>query len=298
MTKIGIALSGGGIRAFSQLPILAALHREGVKIDAISGTSMGSVIAALYASGADIETVKEVALELEKEIQDKKIMSRPSMKLLPFSKDKLVGGLVDGQDLEDVLDVYLEKLGLHMIQDAKIPLAINAVDIITGRTIMFVSHPELYQNSDPETIVIDTIKLSTAVRASCSFPFVIAATPFEKMMLVDGGVRQNLPLVPIKDYGVDRTIAITMHSNEPFKDFDSMIGLGTRVMDIMRIEADQLVQKQADVHINIPLDKVGIFEIGRGQFTMIQGARVIRYHMDDIRKLTKKETWFDRLKRR
>ena len=54
MTKIGIALSGGGIRAFSQLPILAALHREGVEIDAISGTSMGSVIAALYASGVDI----------------------------------------------------------------------------------------------------------------------------------------------------------------------------------------------------------------------------------------------------
>lgn len=298
MIKIGLALSGGGIKAFSQLPVLATLAKEKINIDAISGTSMGSVIAALFASGVTAEAVMQAALDLEKEIEDKKIMKRPSMKLLPFSKEKLTGGFVDGQDLEDVLEAKLIELGVEHIRDVKIPLAITAVDVITGKKIMFVSHPEDYVNKDPDTIVITDISLAKAVRASCSFPFVIAAMEYEDYLLVDGGLRQNLPLEPLYNYGVDKTIAVTMHSTSEFHDTNSLVALGIRVMDIMRIEADQEIVHQADVHINVPLDKVWVFEIGKGKYTIDQGAHAISEHIDQLKGLTKPESFMDKLRRK
>lgn len=298
MPKIGLALSGGGVRSLSQLPVISALANEKIKIDAISGTSMGSVVAALFATGIDEVALQKIILELADEIERKKILSRPSAKLLPFSKEKILGGFIDGQDLENVLQVQFEKLGVENIRDVKIPLAIPAVDIITGKTVMFVSHPELYTNTDPEAIVVSDIRLSSAVRASCSFPFVISAMPFENYMLVDGGVRKNLPLEPLYDYKVDKTIAVTMHATESFEDYKSLSALGVRIMDLMRIETDRFVVKNADVHINIPMDKVWVFEIDKRMLTLEEGERVIKNHIQDLRNLTTEPTFFEKVKKR
>ena len=72
--KLGIALSGGGIKSFSQLPVIRKLKEDNLKLSAISGTSMGSVIASLVASGIDIKIIEELCKECEK------IFSPPAMK--------------------------------------------------------------------------------------------------------------------------------------------------------------------------------------------------------------------------
>ena len=295
MMKIGLALSGGGIKSFAQLPVIEVLEHEGVKIEAVSGTSMGSVIAALFATGIPAATIIEIALDLEQEIKDKKIMTRPSSKLLPFVKDKLIGGFVDGKQLEDTLDERLSALGIDKISDVKIPLVINAVDVKSGKNVAFVSHPDRYQPYDDEVVITD-IKLATAVRASCSFPFVISAVEYQDMVLVDGGVRQNLPLDFVKGYGVDKTIGVTMHANAPFEDVESLTGFGMRVMDLMRIEADKRIVLEADVHINIPMDEVWIFELGKGSDSMKIGQQAIQNHTEEIRQLLQKKNFWDFLK--
>ena len=292
MVKIGLALSGGGIKSFAQLPVIKVLESEKVRIEAVSGTSMGSVIAALFATGISSDHVINLALELEKEIKDKKIMTRPSAKILPFVKDRLIGGFVDGYQLEEALDNKLQTLGIDNIRDVKIPLVINAVDVKSGNHVAFVSHPEKYKANSGE-IVISDVKLSTAVRASCSFPFVISAVEYEDMVLVDGGVRQNLPLDFVKSYGVDKTIAVTMHAKGYFDNVESLTSLGVRVMDLMRIEADQKIVAEADVHIDIPMDEVLIFDIGKGSDTMEIGERAIQDYTESIRKLIQKKTIWD-----
>lgn len=292
MIKIGLALSGGGIKSFAQLPVIQALEKEGIVIDAVSGTSMGSVIATLFATGIPSSKVIEIALDLEKEIKEKKIMSRPSTKILPFVKDRLIGGFVDGYQLEEALDRKLQTLGVEYIKDVKIPLVINAVDVKSGRHVVFVSHPDRYKPTSNE-IVISDARLSTAVRASCSFPFVISAVEYDDMVLVDGGVRQNLPLDFVKSYGVDKTIAVTMHAKGRFENVESLSALGVRVMDLMRIEADQKVLLEADVHIDIPMDEVWIFELGKGSDTMQIGERAIAEYTESIRKLIQKKSFWD-----
>lgn len=295
MVKVGLALSGGGIKSFAQLPVIQVLEKEGIQIDAVAGTSMGSVIAALVATGINAEKVVEIALDLEKEIKDKKIMIRPSTKILPFVKDRLIGGFVDGYQLEEALDQKLQEIGVDMIGDVKIPLVINAVDVKSGKHVTFVSHPDRYKPSTDE-IVISDVKLSTAVRASCSFPFVISAVEFQDMVLVDGGVRKNLPLDFVKAYGVEKTIAVTMHAKGKFDNVESLSALGVRVMDLMRIEADEKVVCEADLHIDIPMDEVWIFEIGKGSDTIQIGERAIAEYTESIRSLIRKKSFWDFIK--
>lgn len=295
MTKIGLALSGGGIKSFAQLPVIEVLEREGIRIEAVSGTSMGSVIASLFAAGIPAADVVKIALELEAEIKDKKILTRPSTKILPFVKDRLIGGFVDGYQLEEALDRKLSSLGIEMIEDVKVPLVINAVDVKSGKHVAFVSHPHLYKPFSNE-IVISDVKLSTAVRASCSFPFVISAVEFQDMVLVDGGVRQNLPLDFVKGYGVEKTIAVTMHAKGEFHNVESLSALGMRVMDLMRIEADERIISEADVHIDIPMDEVWIFELGKGSDTIKIGETAIANYTESIRKLIRKKSIWDIIK--
>lgn len=296
MKKVGIALSGGGIKSISQIPVIKALQDENIPIDAISGTSMGAVIASLVAVGLTADQLNDTVLSLERHIAERKIFSRPSPKILPFYKDKLIAGYVDGQELEDVLQEEFNKYGIMNISDVTIPLAIPAVDLNTGKIVCFVSHPEKLKFIDEDWIIVSDIPLAKAVRASCSFPFVIAALEYNDFVLVDGGVRMNLPLELIESYGVQKTIAVTMHSDESFNNYGSLMGVATRVMDLMRIEDDYHILKKADIHINVPLDDVWVFEIGKGKTTIDRAQSIVAEHHNDFKLLQEKQTMWERIK--
>lgn len=293
--KIGIALSGGGIKSFSQLPVLEAIHKQGLNINAISGTSMGSAIAALVACGIDFDELIPLALEIEKRLDKSKVFMKPSPKILPFSKEKLHAGYVDGTIIETILDPILESYGVLSIRDVKIPLAIPSVDLVTGKTLVFISHPELFI-SDPSWTIVSDISLSKAVRASCSFPFVIAAFPYEDYLLTDGGVKINLPLDLIEAYGVDKTIAVTMHQDGNFDNTTSLLPLANRIMDLMAESHDSLIVPRADLHINIPLNDIWVFDIGKGQQTILEGGKAVEQHIDAIKKLSVKPSLWSRIK--
>ncbi len=280
--KLGIALSGGGIKSFSQLPVIRKLKEDNLKLSAISGTSMGSVIASLVASGIDIKIIEEKLIEIENRLSKDKTLFLPSFKLLPFSKERLEGGYVDGSLLQGMLQEIFDEFKIKHISDVKIPLAITSVDIVTGKLVVFVSHPKLFLNPDPNWIVISDVDLSLAVRASCSFPIVISAVPYGDYKLIDGGVIMNLPLPLLKNYQVDRTIAVTMHSLPKMQDQLKFTNTLTRVLDIQRVEMDRYIVKDADVVINIPLNEVQIFDVGKGHFTIEAGEKVIKKNDEDI----------------
>ena len=292
MQKIGVALSGGGIRSFSQLPIMRAIEEDGIIISALSGTSMGSVIAGLLACGLSADEVSEIVLRLEGTLTERRTFRRFSKKLNPFNKEKVLGGYVDGVELEELLIEVLEPLGIKMISDVKIPLAIPAVDLITGKTIVFVSHPELFKSLEDEWIVETDVTLSLAIRASCSFPFVIGSVEFGDYKLVDGGLTMNLPVPLLDGYKVDKTIGVTMHTDSDFSGDFSVIPLATRVMDIMRIQTDKSILEHTDVILNVPLDTIQIFDIGKGRATIEAGQRIINEKRSALSKIIYKEPWY------
>lgn len=283
--KIGVALSGGGIKSFSQIPLMETMVETGIKIDSISGTSMGAAIAALVASGVPVSVLEEKALQIEKHLVDTKLFKKPSSKVLPFSKEKIVGGYVDGDAIEKILGEVLEEYGVEHITDVKIPLAIPAVDLKTGKLVVFVSHPELFKGKTNWDIRSD-ITLAKAVRASCSFPMVIAACPFDNYLLADGGVKMNLPAELNHAYKAERVIGVTMNSEGEFEDMDSLFALGNRVYDLMVAGYDELLESQVDLMINVPIGNIWVFELGRGDEVIAAGKETAQKHKDNFKSMT------------
>lgn len=295
MKKIGLALSGGGVKSFSQLPIIKALDKENIKIDVLSGTSMGSVVAAFMSIGLPVDDLIEEILSLEEEAEGMKIFSKRFFKMLSVVTDKNSSGLVDGKVFEDILVEHFKKYNIDKITDVKIPLAIPAVDIVTGKIVVFVSHPEQFHSLSQNWDVVSDISLAKAVRASCSFPFVINTCSFKDYKLTDGGVRMNLPMPLLKAYGAKETIAVTMNTENKFYEKDSFFSLAVRLTELARLEQDNYLIQDADVVINIPLDGVWVFEVGRGRYTMDQGAKVIEGQLDTLKEFGREKSWIERL---
>lgn len=292
--KIGLALSGGGIKSFAQIPIIKTIEDAGIKLSSISGTSMGSAVAALVASGVPINEIYDLVLEIEDKLLKTKVFIKPSVKLLPFSKEKIKGGYVDGQILEDILQEVLDHYNIKHISDVKIPIAIPAVDMLSGKIIVFVSHPEKFNNIHNWEVISD-ITLAKAVRASCSFPMVIASMPLNNYLLADGGIKMNLPSLLNKAYGMDKIIGVTMTQGSGFDDIDSVLSTANRVYDLMIQSYDALMKEHIDLMINVPVGEVWVFELGKGKEVIDEGEKVARLKREDIRSLTKKKPLLSRI---
>jgi len=171
--KIGLAIGGGAAYGLSAIGVLKVLEENEIPIDIISGTSIGSVIGALYASG-----MKSFRLEDE-------LFSTEWKELLDFVLPEK--GLVSGKKIEN----YIRELVKNKtFEELEIPLYITAVDIKEGREIIF-------NKGD----------VASAVRASISIPGVFTPVRMNRMVLVDGGVMDPIPVGVLKKH-CDLTIAI------------------------------------------------------------------------------------------
>lgn len=285
--KIGLALSGGGMKAYVQIPLIGLLQKVNVNIDVISGTSMGSVIGSFAACGANADKIEEIMLELEKYYIDNQIFFRPSLKVLPFAKEKL-DGFVEGNDLEDLLDKYYKTFNVEMITDVKIPIAINAVDLNSGKTVIFTSHARLFDKR-LDWIIIDDVKLSTAVRASCSLPLVFSTKKYRELKLVDGGILMNMPIPPCKEMGADHVISVSMIDNLPTTVNDSMISVMMRSLEIFAHANQQLNIHEGDYNYNVPTSQYNMLDVGKGKEIIELSEKKLREIKSEM--LKKVKTW-------
>ncbi len=262
---IGVALSGGGIKSFSQYPFLSWCLSEGIELDVIAGTSMGSILAALYASGLNSEQIKTELMELESYVKKNRLI-RPSLKVFSIMGQRIYGGLTDGEPFEALLSSIFHKYGVRYMQDTKVPMAINAVDLVSGKTVVFVSDASRFDFSDyPDWIIEENAPIEVAVRASCSYPMVFAYCPYKNYHLVDGGVRMNVPVPLLTAFGASVKIAIT--ANEKSTEFNStrISSIANRVISLMANESESMMLKEADLVLNFPLSADFLFKVGKGR---------------------------------
>jgi NTE family protein len=185
--KIGLALSGGGLRGFVHIGVLKVFDEEHIPIDFISGTSMGGIIAAAYASGIPINEIEEIALKLSN--------LRELMKLVDPSPQRR--GLLEGQRVHD----FLARLFIdRTFETLKIPLAIPAVDIIQSREVVFT-----------QGLVLPALMATTAV------PGLFAPVKIGQYRLIDGGILNNLPVDCVRSLGANMVIAIDAQP-DPFQE--------------------------------------------------------------------------------
>lgn len=177
-TKIGLALGGGGCRGFGHIGALKAFEELGIEFDYVAGTSAGSIVGALYAFGKTPAEMEEIA----KSLKTKDITKG----LIPFLKP------CKTERLENILNKIFGDI--TVFSEMKIPLSVVCTDLKTGKEIDF-----------------DYGNVSKVVSASCAVPGVFTPVPYEDMHLVDGGLRNNVPVDVVKKMGANVIFAIDVN---------------------------------------------------------------------------------------
>ena len=259
--ELGLALSGGGVRGAAHIGILKALEESNIKPQFISGASSGSIIAALYAVGYKPIEVEEIFLSIGKNIIDHDYVGLVKFTIGMIMKQKVkVDGFIKGDKIEKLIYELTAKKGIINISSTKIPLAISAVDINTSDTIMFTSNKVNNRNY----INYCTAKISEAVRASISFPFIFKPKIYNGRRLVDGGVRENVPVDVLKDMGAKKIIAINLgYCGEHINHIDNILEIVNQTIDIMTYSIFKNEIHDIDILLRPKIYDVKLLEVDR-----------------------------------
>lgn len=222
MVKVGIVLSGGGIRGIAHLGVLKAFINAGIQFSHISGTSAGSIAGAFYASGIDPEEGLKIFMKT---------------KLLRFVRPAMGNsGLINIEHTADLLKSYFSH---DKIEDLKIRLTIAATNFSEGKLVYFNKGP-----------------LIRAIQASSCIPGVFKPIMIDGQMYVDGGVLNNFPVEPLtKD--CDFIIGSSCNHLTPVDKITNFSSLVTRAA-IMSINKDM---EQKAKFCNIMVEPKGMGSI-------------------------------------
>ena len=256
--RVGLALSGGGARGLAHVGVLRALERMGVPIDAISGTSMGSLVGGLYAAGYSATELEEIAREIEwsalfidvpargpMEPFDQ-VKGNPTLLSLPMRRGRigLPSGVIAGQHLSDLFARLTWPV--QTVRDFRrlpIPFSAVATDIATG-----------------EAVVLDTGSLAGAMRASMSLPSVFAPSRLHGRVLLDGGLVRSLPAQDVRALGAD--VVICSDVSEPLLEparLRTMLDVLNQAVGYHGNESTLEERTRCDVYIRPALDDLHEF---------------------------------------
>lgn len=240
---VSLVLGSGGARGYAHIGVIEELLTHRYEIKSISGSSMGALIGALYASGK-LEKYKEWVLGLD--IFD-------IAKLIDFSFAKR--GIIEG---DKVFSVIEDMLGDILIEDLHIPFTAVATDLIKQKEVW-----------------IQKGKLIDAVRASIAIPTVFTPKKIENRYLIDGGVLNPLPIAPTIADNTDLTIAVNLSADVTKKyiidvskkEQEKKRGMREKFFEVAQ-KAEQLFSKEK----KSALDEMGMFDIMGRTLDIMQNA--------------------------
>lgn len=258
--KIGVALAGGGLKGVAYVGALKAFEELGIKLDYISGTSSGSMIATLYSIGCSSEEIKNIIIESYKGLI--KIPKKPiiaSVGTYLTKKQLKLQGLISGERVENLVQNVAEEKNYKNINDIKIPLAIATVDTISTKECIFMSKNYNLQNDNIDYIY--DISIGKAVRSSMAFPGIFTTSKFDKYNFIDGGTKDNLPVKVLKDMGADITIGLSFKLDDYDAENQNVLSILLRTVDIFSLKDVLAAQKEADMAIEIDAKGTSLMEI-------------------------------------
>ena len=217
--KIGLALSGGAALGFAHYGVIKVLEDNGIKPSFVAGTSMGSVMGALYACGLN---PYELCAKLD-DFSFNKIARLNGLKILK-----------EGLYNTDRMPEYMKKfIDFDLIENAKIPYRCVSVDLVSGKQYVF-------KKGD----------FSEAIRASCAMPGIFNPIKKDDMLLVDGGMLNNIPYDQVFDMGAEYVIAVNI--NPEYKKQDNLNSFDKIVFSSVIL----MLSDKENCHLkNFPKDK-------------------------------------------
>ncbi|MFT4247103.1 MAG: patatin-like phospholipase family protein [Pseudomonas sp.] len=247
--KIGIALGGGAAKGFAHIGVIKMLEANGFEPAVVSGTSAGSVVGALYASGMDAFQMQQKAVALDQaSIRDVRLFS---------------GGLVQGQKLQDYVN---QQVGGKPIDRLAKPLAVVATRLEDGERMVFVRG-----------------NTGQAVRASSSIPGVFEPVVIGASHYVDGGVVSPVPVDAARELGAEFVIAVDISSKADGKNPGDLLGTVNRSIAIMGQRLGEAELKRADIVIRPKVLDIGAADFTQRNAAILEGERAAMAAMPQIR---------------
>jgi NTE family protein len=286
--RIGLALSGGGARGASHVGLLKVLERERIPIDYIAGTSMGSIVGGMYASGMSTEEIEAqlTAVDWDDVFKDKIDRKNRSFRRKTDDRLWLIGGkvgfkhgdvqlpagLIQGQKINQLLiQLTLPVADIDDFDDLAIPYRAIAADIQTG-----------------ETVVLDSGSLPKAIRASMSIPAIMTPVPWGDRKLVDGGIASNLPIEVVREMGADIVIAVDIST--PLSEEDastsllSVTGQLTGFLTRRNVEAEIATLTEQDILLVPDLGDIATGDFERIAEAIPTGVASAEEHLAELRR--------------
>ena len=280
--KLGVALSGGGIRGIAHVGVLKALEENNIKIEAVGGTSAGSIVAALYAMGYKPYYIYVL---FKKYAQDIINIGNSSIVngIGNFVKTKKIGiaGLNDGTLLEKMFNELATRKKMKAVADIKMPLVIPAVDIAEAKEYIFTNCAPRNNVNDE---YITEISIGKAIRASSSFPAYFCPCEYKKHIFMDGGVLDNTPILPLKRICKHKVMAVNFEA-DPVEENCDVMDIIMKTLDIMGNKIAEESFKQSDLVLTVPTDRAGLFDIEKMDKCYKFGYDTTMKNIDKIKKL-------------
>lgn len=257
--KVGVALGGGGARGFAHVGVLRVLEQEKIAVDAVAGTSVGSLIGALYAdTGRVLDAEFHAVAVTGEDLFDYKALAF-------FS-----GGFVKGERLEEFLSAHL----VHKsIEQFSVKFAAVAVSLSTGKDVAFQRG-----------------SVARAVHASCAIPGVFIPVEIGGVTYVDGGVTNPIPADVVRRMGADVVVAVAIPAAVPKAAPKNPIESALHAVTIMSGEIGRLRAREADVVIAPDVGDVMYDDFSQKKRLIAAGEAAARAAMPAIREAITRKT--------
>ena len=300
--KVGLVLSGGGAKGMAHVGVLRVLEELKVPVDIVVGTSAGSAVGALYASGMEVQEIEERFIEMDwvSSFRDdpgrayKPVRRKRQGWRYPVSPGigvrldglHLGGGIIAGQNLGFILNELTRDAALvEDFDELAIPFRAIATDLETG-----------------EEVVIGSGNLSEAIRASMSIPGVYAPVTLDGRLLVDGGVANNLPVNVAHELGADIVIAVDITDplleREDIREAFSVVGQLTTMMTRQNTERQLKLLGDQDILVRPDLKGLSSADFHEAPALFELGASSARGHAGELRHLSVSDDEWDRFRNR
>jgi NTE family protein len=242
--RIGLALGGGAARGFAHVGVIQVLEEAGIKPDLVVGTSAGSLVAALYASGRNGQQLQAVAMEMDE-------AAFADWTLPIFSR-----GLLRGDALARYVNAQVEQ---KLIESMPLPLGIVATDLGSGQGVLF-------RRGDT----------GTAVRASSAVPAVFQPVRIGNQEFVDGGLVSPVPVRYARAMGAELVIAVDISSAPEGNPSADSLQIVLQTFAIMGKSINAFELKEADVVVRPPLNGMGSADFAGKKRALEAGRNAMR----------------------
>ena len=280
--KIGLALAGGGVKGAGHIGVIKALEENGLEVGYIGGTSIGSIVASLYAMGYTTDEMLKLFKYFSKDIM--KVDMKSYFSSIRASRKIISYGFISGENIELAIEECARLKNMKKLQDLKLPIVMPTVDIKESKKYVCTNH-EFDEQFKEDTYIRD-ITIGKATRASASYPGVFAPTIYKNHKFVDGGIIDNLPAHEVRKLGAEKVLSIRFSSANQ-TDPKNVFEVALKSVDLLFDQRTAAEIESSDFSITLDLAEASVFNIKKIDYCYNQGYIAAMENMSKIKEIFK-----------